>query len=191
MRFASSLALAALVFSVSACDSGDTNGPPRTARITKVTILDAPLVDPDGAGWDGGSDGPEIYFRLFDDNIDYIQDPDRDRLNPRDDGSVDAVSSSDAWYDNVNAGSFPLVWDVDPGYTVRDLTDPLYIALYDRDGIGGGGDDPMAETSVFRLSTSAPSIVDDQPDVITLTSGLDRDGNPTNINVRITVVYED
>ncbi len=173
---------------VAGCDSGESDGPPRTARIIKVTVNDAPLVDVNGDGWDGGSDGPEIYFRLFDSDVDFVADPGSDRLNPRDDDEVIPLDSGSDWYNDVDAGSFPLVWDIEPGYVVRDLDDQLYITLFDYDPTTG--DDPMAESSVFRLETNAPARVTGTPSVINLT-GVDLSGNPTDFSVRLTVVYDD
>ena len=68
------LLLLAAVLTLAACDTNG-DGIPRTAVITRVVVEEAPLADPNGDGWDGGSnplsDGPEVYFRLFDAFVDY------------------------------------------------------------------------------------------------------------------------
>jgi hypothetical protein len=191
MRALSPLALFAFV-AVAGCDTVQ-DGPPRSAEILRVVVDDAPLADVAGLGWDGDnplSDGPEIYFRLFDDFVDYVSRPGDDRLNPRDDGDiVFAPSSNDAWYDDVDVADFPLVWEVEPGYVVRDLDDPLYVALFDYDPFDG--DDPMAESEVFVLRDIAPEIVDGQADVVRL-DGFDLDGDAIpDFDVRVTVRFLD
>jgi len=195
MRFLSPALLAGALLLVSACDSTSaTGGPPQSARIVKVTVIDAPLRTPEGDLWDGSAGGgPEIYFGLFDDFIDYHDIGngalDDSRLDARnDDGSVIALTSNQPWYESVDALDLPLVWDVDPGYVVRNLDDPLYLALFDYDPTTA--DDPMAESDVFVLRDYAPRGVDGQADVITL-SGLDRDGVRANVNVRLTVIFDD
>ncbi|PAP77773.1 hypothetical protein [Rubrivirga marina] len=191
MRFAP-LAVLGLLLIAPGCDTVE-DGPPRSAEILRIVVDDAPLSDVAGQGWDGDnplSDGPEIYFRLFDDFVDYVSRPGDDRLNPRDDGDiVSAPSSSSAWYENVEVADFPLIWEVDPGYIVRDLDDPLYVALFDYDPTTG--DDPMAESEVFTLRDIAPAIVDDQADVVRL-DGFDLDGDAiADFDVRVTVRFLD
>jgi hypothetical protein len=186
------LAASGLLLLASGCDTVE-DGPPRSAEILRVVVDDAPLADVAGQGWDGDnplSDGPEVYFRLFDDFVDYVSRPGDDRLNPRDDGDiVFAPSSSSAWYDNVDVADFPLVWDIEPGYVVRDLDDPLYVALFDYDPLDS--DDPMAESEVFVLRDIAPAIVDDQADVVRL-QGFDLDGDAiADFDVRVTVRFLD
>lgn len=182
---------ALLLLAVAGCDTA-TDGPPRSAEILRVVVDDAPLADVAGQGWDGDnplSDGPEIYFRLFDDFVDYVSQPGSDRLNPRDDGAVFAPSSSNPWYDNVEVADFPLVWEVEPGYVVRDLDDPLYVALFDYDPTND--DDPMAESEVFTLRDIAPAVVDGQADVVRL-DGFDLDGDAiADFDVRVTVRFLD
>ena len=177
----------------SGCDVTSEPGPPRSAEIVRVVVDDAPLADEAGDGWDGDnplSDGPEIYFRLFDDFVDYIDDPGGDRLNPRDDRDiVFATDSSNPWYEDVDVADFPLVWDVEPGFVIRDLDDPLYVALFDHDPTNS--DDPMAESEVFTLRDVAPSIVGDRAEVIRL-FGFDRDGDAIDdFEVRVTVEFYD
>ena len=191
MRAAFSAVFALLL--AAGCDTGREPGPPRSAEIVRSVVDDAPLADVAGRGWDGDnplSDGPEIYFRLFDDAVDYVTDPGNDRLNPRDDDDiVFAPSSSDPWYEDVEVADFPLVWDVEPGYVVRDLDDPLYIALLDYDPTTG--DDPMAESEVFTLRDVAPAIVSDRAEVIRL-RGFDLDGDAIDeFEVRVTVEFFD
>ena len=100
-----------------------------------------------------------------------------------------APSSSSPWYEDVAVADFPLVWDVDPGYIVRDLDDPLYVALFDYDPTTG--DDPMAESEVFTLRDFAPDLVDDRADVIVL-RGFDLDGDAIDeFSVRLTVQFLD
>ena len=189
----SALALSALVL-VTGCDSGnglEDFGPPRTARILKVSVDAAPLRQEDGDAWDPGGGEPDIYFRLFDDFVDYEADPQGARLSARvDDDIVRPVSSGDAWYENVRTADFSLVWDVDPGFVIRDLTDPLYLALFDYDPFDD--DDPMAYSEDFTLLDFAPTRVDGTADVIVL-DGFDRGGVDlgSDFRVRLTVQFDD
>ena len=183
--------LTALAFLAAGCDTGSgIGGAPRAADVLKVTVIDAPVADENGDGWDGDnplSDGPEVYFRLFDADVDYIASPGADRLNPRDDGSVFALGSDQPWYDNVDAADFPLVWDVDPAYVVRDLDDELYVALYDYDPTTG--DDAMGESEVFRLREIAPRSVTGEAQIVTL-GGFDRNGDEIpDFEIRLTVEF--
>ncbi len=186
------VALSVLLLAVAGCDTHREPGAPRSATILKVTVDAAPLADPTGAGWDGDnplSDGPEVYFRLFDDAVDYRIDPGSDRLNPRDDAAVFALGSEQPWFEDVETRDFPLVWDVDPGAVVRDLDDPLYVALFDYDPTTG--DDPMAESEVFVLRDLAPATVTGRADVIRL-FGFDRNGDAIDdVEVRLTVEFFD
>ena len=191
------LALAALL-ALPACDSGEEAGPPTSARIVQVVIDDVPLTDPNGDSWDG-SGGPEVYFRLYDDAIDYKTAPDDDRLSARADGNVFAVNSNDDSYPDATTASFPMQWNVDPGHVVRNLSSPLYLAAFDEDGFGQGGDDPMAESEVFQLADVAPDVVDGQVRTFTV-GGFNRDGGPepyapseaaTGVRFRVSVVFED
>lgn len=183
--------LSVLLLVASGCDSDSGgNGTPVTADILKVTVSNAPRADPAGDGWDGGStsNGPEVYFRLFDVDVDYQSDPGGDRLNPRDDNSVFATNSPQAWYEDVELVDFPLVWNVDPGYTVRDLDDQLYVALFDYDS---NADDPMAESEVFTMRDFAPGSVTNRAQTITL-DGFDRNGTAIgDFDVRLTVQFFD
>ena len=193
MRVLRSLALFVPLAVVAACDSGQADGPPVSARIVQVTVNDAPLFDPrTGDSWDDGTLGggaPDVYFRLFDDAVDSDTDPGADRLNPRDDGDVVfARSSAEPWYTDVDDRDFPLVWDVED-VRVSNLSDPLYVALFDRDGGLAGGDDAMAESEVFRLRTFAPDRTDGRTVTFDL-AGTDLDGSPTDFAVRVTVVYD-
>ena len=195
MRLSAAALVASALLAVSACDTtSGTGGPPRSARIVKVTVIDAPLRIPEGDLWDGSAGGgPEIYFALFDDAIDYHDIGagalDDSRLDARNDANVYALGSDQPWYESVSRATFPLVWDVDPGYVVRDLDDPLYLALLDYDPTTA--DDPMAESDVFVLRDYAPRDVDGRADVIDL-GGFDRNGDAiADFDVRLTVVFED
>lgn len=192
MRVLCSLVVLLLV--AAGCDSGpNTPGPPVTAEILKITVDDAPLSDPAGEGWDGNnplSDGPEIYFRLFDDDVDYQSDPGGDRLNARDDDDIvfPIGGTGQAWFEDVRVVDFPLVWEVDPGYVVRDLDDPLYLALFDYDP---NPDDPMAESYTFALRDYAPDVETGRAQTFSL-EGFDRNGNAiADFDVRITVQFFD
>ncbi|MGB3543097.1 hypothetical protein, partial [Rubrivirga sp.] len=121
-------------------------------------------------------------------DVDFVTDPGADRLNPRDDAEVFPLGSESAWFEDVDGLSFPLIWDIDPSYVVRDLEDELYIALFDYDPTTG--DDPMAETGVFRLNQIAPARASGGIEVLTLT-GVDRAGNDTDLSVRLSVIFRD
>lgn len=185
--------LLALLLVAPGCDS-DSNGDrvPDRAEILKVTVSNAPRADPSGDGWDGGnplSNGPEVYFRLFDVDVDYQTDPGSDRLNPRDDNAVFATGSAEPWYEDVELVDFPLVWEVDPAYVVRELDDELYITLFDYDSTND--DDPMAESEVFTLRDFAPVTVTNRAQVINL-DGFDRNGDAiADFDVRLTVQFLD
>jgi hypothetical protein len=173
---------------LTACDSGSNGGTPRTAVVTAVQIDDGPLVDVNGAQWDGaGAGGPEIYFRLFYADEDYVGDPGSDVLNPRDDEFVINVSNPDqAWYDDVRTSDFPLVWDVDGGFEVRDLREDYRVVLFDYDPTTS--DDVMISTRTFSFDEEAPGQTDGREDTITL-EGEGADEN--EVQVRLRVVYED
>ena len=185
------LALGLLVLA-SGCDSGpDAFGPPRSAEILRVTVTAAPLADVDGDGWDGDAGGgPEVYFRLFDDVVDYETRPGDDLLNPRDDGDiVFALGSTDPWFNDVDVVDLPLVWDVDPGLFIRDLGDPFYVALFDYDPFDG--DDPIGYTETFTLADFAPSRVSNQATIIRL-RGFDLRGTAIDeVDVSLTVQFLD
>ena len=197
MRRALPLSALAALLALSACDSGKA-GPPTSARIVQVVIDDVPLTDPNGDSWDGGG-GPEVYFRLFDDAIDYKTSPDDARLDARADGNVFAVNSPDDSYPDATTASFPMQWNVDPGHVVRNLSSPLYLAAFDEDGFGQGGDDPMAESEVFQPAEVAPDVADGQVRTLTV-GGFNRDGGAepyapsdaaTGVRFRVSVVFED
>ena len=197
MRTLRLLPLAALLVALPACDSNSEPGPPVSAEIIQVTVLDVPLEDPtNGNRWDGSSDG-DVYFRLYDVNQDFrdldndggiIQGRDfgADRFNARDDGNVRARNSEDPWFDDVNASVLPLIWDIDEPYIVRDLSDQLYFGLADYDATND--DDPMGETEVFVLDDFAPSVETGRAQVITL-DGVGLGGN--DVRMSITVIFRD
>ena len=170
---------------LTACDSGSNGGTPRRAIVTAVQIDDGPLVDVNGNDWDGDlGGGPEMYFRLL-----YADDSDTSAgvLNPRDDEFVVNVSNPDqAWYDDVRTSDFPLVWDVDGGFEVRDLREDYRVVLFDYDPTTS--DDVMISTRTFSFDEEAPSQTDGREDTITLEGeGVDEN----EVQVRLRVVYED
>ena len=182
MRLATLLAASLLLAS---CDSQD--GPPRRAVLTAVQIDDAPLLDVNRDRWDGaGGGGPEIYFRLFYADEDFIRDPGRDLLNPRDDRFVaNAFDPETPWYDDVAPTDFPLIWDVQGGFELRDLDEPFRLVLFDYDPTTQ--DDPMISTRVFTFAEAAPDRTDGRDDTVVLEGeGADRD----RILVRLRVRYE-
>lgn len=189
MRFLAVLLVAALLFP--ACTGlrlGD--GPPRQARIVQVTVTDAPLADPaDGSGWDGSAGGgPELYVRLFDAYVDY-RDPRRfgdDRLNPRDDAFVTARASEEPWYGDVTVRDFPLVWDVEDGFLIRDLNAPLRVVLYDYDPTND--DDVVGATEAVVLADVAPPRAGSRVEVVDL---VGEGPGGRDVGVRLFVVYED
>ncbi len=185
MRRLRLLPLAAVLL-VAGCDSGSEPGPPVRAEISQIAVLDVPLVDPEsGDRWDGSSDG-DVYFRLYDADVDFRADIGGDRFNARDDGNAQARNSAEPWYNDVDVQDLPLVWDVNGPYEVRDLLDPLYVGLFDYDA--SNADDPMGETEVFVLDDFAPSVVTDRPQIITL-SGAGLGGQ--DVRVSITVTFRD
>ena len=186
MRALRLLPLAALLLALPACDSDSEPGPPVEAEITQVVVLDAPLTDPDnGDRWDGNSDG-DVYFRLYDANVDFRADIGGDRFNARDDGNVQPRNSDRPWFDDVEGIDFPLIWDVDEPYIVRDLFDSLYFGLFDYDGTSD--DDPMGEAELFVLNDVAPSVETGRVQTITL-DGVGLGGD--DVRVQISVIFRD
>ena len=169
-----------------ACDTAQ--GPPRRAVITSVQIDDAPLRTDTGGTWDDGTfgGGPEVYFRLFYADEDFLADPGRDLLNPRDDARVqNATTPGQPWVDDVGDRSFPLIWDIDGGFEIRDFNESYRIVLYDYDP--GNSDDPMISTRPFTLAEAAPDQTDGRTDTIVLEGeGTARD----RVLVRIRIRYE-
>lgn len=181
----SSLVLVA-VLAVAGCDSAG-DGPPTRAVITSVQIDDGPLRDDDGNLWDGtAGGGPDVYFRLFFADEDFIGEPGRDLLNPRDDAFVVNVATPGVPYvDDVSGNDFPLIWDVDGGFEVRGLDEPYRIVLYDYDPTTE--DDPMISTRTFTLDEAAPDRVDGRTETIV----LDGEGSARDrVLVRLRVRYE-
>lgn len=183
---AAGLALLAAPLLLTACDSS-TGGAPRRAVVTAVQIDDGPLLAVDGSQWDGtGGGGPEIYFRLYYDGDDIVANPGDDVLNPRDDRFVVNVSNPDQpWYDDIRSTDFPLIWDIDGGFEVRDLRQGYRVALFDHDPIGG--DDAMISTRAFTFDEEAPTETDGREDTIVL-EGAGSDQNL--VQVRLRIVYE-
>ena len=181
------LALVAAPLLLAACDSASTGGAPRRAVITAVQVDDAPLVAANGNSWDGsGGGGPEIYFRLFYADTDFLSRPGDDVLNPRDDGYVvNTFNPNQAWVDDVRASDFPLVWDVDGGFEVRNLRDEYRVVLYDYDPTTE--DDAMISTRTFTFAEQAPDRADGREDTIVL-EGIGADEN--QVQVRLRVRYE-
>lgn len=188
MRLFATALLAGASLLLTACDSDNNDSPPRRAVVTAVQVDDGPLLDVNGAQWDGNlGGGPEIYFRLFYADEDFIVDPGADVLNPRDDRFVVNVANPDQpWYDDVRTGDFPLVWDVDGGFEVRDFREEYRVVLFNHDPLGG--DDAMISTRTFFFDEEAPDRADGREDTITL-EGEGADEN--QVQVRLRVVYED
>ena len=185
MRRLPLLPLAAALL-VAGCDSDAAPGPPVRAEISQISVLAVPLVDPEnGDRWDAGSDG-DVYFRLYDADVDFRADIGGDRFNARDDDNARARGSAEPWYTDVEVQDLPLVWDVNEPYEVLDLLDPLYVGLFDYDA--SNDDDPMGETEVFVLDDFAPSVVTDRAQIITL-SGAGLGGQ--DVRVSITVTFRD
>ena len=182
--FATALLLGAPLL-LTACDTADTDGPPRRAVVTAVQVDDGPLLAANGEQWDGtGGGGPEIYFRLL-----YADDANTSAgvLNPVDDPFVVNVSNPDQpWYDDVRTADFPLVWDVDGGFEVRDFQETYRVVLVDSDPTTA--DDVMISTRTFSFDEEAPARADGREDTITL-EGQGADEN--RVQVRLRVVYED
>lgn len=178
-----SLLLLALPLLLTACDSGRGNAP-RRAILTAVQIDDAPLRAANGNEWDGGGGGgPEIYFRL-------LRAGDAPTsggvLNPRDDQFVvNTQMPGQAWVDDVRGSDFPLVWEVESGFEVRNLNDAYEIALVDYDPTTE--DDVMISTRPFRFSEEAPDVADGREDTLIL-DGVGADA--ARVRVRLRVRYE-
>lgn len=174
------------LLTVAACDV-TTGGPPESAFLTVVQVDDAPLSDA-GAGWDGGSGGgPEIYFRIYEASAAIDQCPATDVLSARDDADIVVARFSDSpWYEDVDGGDFPLVWDVDPvgrGFEFRDLNRLYRVVLCDYDPTTG--DEDMIETESFTFGEFAPEEADGFEDSIVL-SGID---GGSEVAVRLRLVY--
>lgn len=180
------LALLVLAGALSACDT-NRDVVPRRAIVTAIQVDDAPLVEPGtGNAWDGsGGGGPEVYFRLFFADEDYVANPGNDLLNPRDDDFAVPTGSPSAWYEDVQGVDFPLVWAIGGGYEL-DLRDAYRVALFDYDPFDS--DDPTIATEEVVLGDFAPEFVDGREQVIVLRGvGADRD----LVQVRLRVVFED
>lgn len=177
------LALLAAPFLLTACDSS-TGGTPRRAVVTAVQVDDGPLLAVDGSQWDGsGGGGPEIYFRLYYDGDDIVANPGDDVLNPRDDRFVVNVSNPDQpWYDDIQSADFPLVWDIDGGFEVRDLRQGYRVALFDYDPTTS--DDAMISTRAFTFDEEAPTETDGREDTIVL-EGVGADQNLVQVRLRL------
>lgn len=178
------LLLVAAPLLLTACDT-NRDRPPRRAIITAVQVDDAPLFDPaNGNEWDGsGGGGPEVYFRLL-----YADQNQTSRgvLNPRDDRFVlNQRTPGQPWVDDVRGSDFPLVWAVEGGFEVRNLSDSFRITLYDYDPTTE--DDFMGGTEAFTFGDEAPAIADGRDDTIVLYgAGASSD----RILVRLRVRYE-
>lgn len=169
------------------CDVAGDRVPTR-ATLISIDIEDAPLRQLDGSRWDGDvGGGPELYVRLYDERDLPARDAcagSRDLINPRDDVSMRPRFSDTPWYDDVESGDFPLEWDVDGGFALPRLTDPLLVVLCDYDPTTV--DDEVAITTTFALADRAPSQVDGVEDTILVEgAGPDRD----RVLVRLRVVY--
>jgi len=102
---------------------------------------------------------------------------------------VFALDGTDPWYSDAEALDLPMVWDVDPGYRVRSLRDPLYVALFDYDPTTG--DDPMGATETFSLIDIAPARASDEAVILRL-DGFDRNDDPTAaVRVSLTIRFLD
>jgi hypothetical protein len=178
-----SLVLAAVTF-LGACDTIGTV--PTRAVLLGVQVDDAPFRQANGDLWDGSlGGGPEIYFRLFDADVDYLAFPNDDRLNPRDDGFVLSRNGTEPWVEDANINTLPFVWDIDAGFELRDLRREYRIVLYDYDPFDS--DDPMISTEVFALEDFAPDRTDGRVDTIVLEGeGADRNAVQIRLRVRYT-----
>ncbi len=178
-----SLLLLALPLLLTACDSGRGRAP-RRAVLTAVQIDDAPLRAANGNDWDGaGGGGPEIYFRLL---LAGDAPTSAGVLNPRDDQFVvNTRTPGQAWVDDVRGSDFPLVWSVESGFEIRDLTEEYQVAIIDYDPTTE--DDVMISTRPFRFSEQAPEVTDGREDTIVL-EGVGADA--ARVRVRLRVRYE-
>ena len=176
----------AVVLVASGCDTVG-EGPPLRAVVTSVQVDDAPLRDDDGNLWDGSvGGGPDVYFRLFFADEDFLAEPGRDLLNPRDDAFVvNTAAPGVPHVDNTGDRSFPLIWDIDGGFEVRGFDEPYRIVLYDYDPTTE--DDPMISTRTFTFAEAAPERVDGRTETIV----LDGEGAARErVLVRLRVRYE-
>lgn len=176
--------LLAPALAVAACDTISTGGPPERAFLQVVQVDDAPLSD-GGLGWDGRTGGgPEVYFRIYEASSNVDQCPASDVLNARDDAEfVIARTSTEPWYEDVDAGVFPLVWDVDPsgrGFEFRDLNRLYRVVLCDYDPFDS--DEDMIETEAFTFAQFAPAETDGAEDTIRLGGS---DGGPVEVRLRL------
>lgn len=86
-------------------------------KITKVTLVSIPFTTTGGtSGWDFDGSGPDVYFQIQDVNS-YVL--------------FDATSSSAK--NNMIPSSLPSGWNLNTPFLITDLTQLVFIQLYDDD----------------------------------------------------------
>lgn len=142
-------ALAALILTVSACDSGRDDDVVRRGFVTQISIIDAPLFKDNGDRWDGGviPSGPDIFLEIESTSGVTL-------LSTRD--ITDADGSSVGVLQDADETSFPFTFvfpDV-PDTEFDDLNRVLLVELRDADVTGS---ENMLFTESFTLDEFAPT----------------------------------
>ena len=137
-----------VALSVSACDS-NRDDRVRRAFITQITVVDAPVLRPDGSRWDGGAfpSGPDIFVEVEGANGVEL-------LSSRD--IVDGEGNSVGTFQDADAVDFPITF-VFPDVReteFNDLNRVLRIELRDADLTGSQS---MLFTDQFTLDEFAPT----------------------------------
>ncbi len=86
-------------------------------KITSITVNNIPFTKPGGtSGWDLDGTGPDIYFKILDQNNNIL---------------VDATSSNRIA--DITPAKLPIAWQINTPLAITDLTSSRFIALYDYD----------------------------------------------------------
>ena len=87
---------------------------PTRVRITNITIINIPFVDPNGSSWDIGN-GPDLFFKITDmDNTVLL------------DGSGSRI-------DDVVSSMLPVSWSLTTPFEITDFNSLMYVEAWDYD----------------------------------------------------------
>jgi hypothetical protein len=99
-----------------ACKKKETSLDPNynNFKILSVKIVSLPFKDEYNKAWDT-LDGPDVYFNI------------------ETKGNNIKRNGSNSYKDNVIATNLPLMWPINDGFAITNLTETQYIILYDMD----------------------------------------------------------